>query len=311
MNKICRRFEKDSEEYKTLEYRIMSGQLFQQNAIDKAKGIIAKPMPRYWHDRHSVNLIEDPEEKRFQLSIVADKKPYFMRVIYPTLSRQYNTYVTAANKNAIREFGKSIDELLAIPAEELLPRQRDFIRYYHSRMPVGTGDCVMNKICRRFEQEFDGYLRRHTPNTPFDLSTLKGPIEYSKTEYKNISKLYDSYSSRVRAYMSYTCYERVDEADLTSTLLELQNEFRRACDVACPDTKSLCNIILDICYKKRSTKKFAWDMCGEEIIKNMLEKHDRTLEFPTVDPDGDVYFCGKRFSVKKVRMEEDYGDCAE
>ena len=78
---------------------------------DKAKGIVAKPMPRYWHDRHSVNQIEDPEEKRFQLSIVADKKPYFMRIIYPALARQYNTYIKTANRNARREFGMSIEEL--------------------------------------------------------------------------------------------------------------------------------------------------------------------------------------------------------
>lgn len=52
-------FDKDSPEYKELDYRIKCGQLFQQNAIDKAKGIIAKPMPKEWHDRHSVNTIED------------------------------------------------------------------------------------------------------------------------------------------------------------------------------------------------------------------------------------------------------------
>ena len=57
-------FEKGSKEYQELDYRIKCGQLFQQNAIDKAKGIIAKPMPREWHDRHSENKIEDPEKRR-------------------------------------------------------------------------------------------------------------------------------------------------------------------------------------------------------------------------------------------------------
>lgn len=33
MFEVQSHFEKDSEEYKTLEYRIMSGQLFQQNAM--------------------------------------------------------------------------------------------------------------------------------------------------------------------------------------------------------------------------------------------------------------------------------------
>ena len=38
-----------SKEYDVLSYRIMCGQLYQQNTIDRAKGIIAKPMPEYWY----------------------------------------------------------------------------------------------------------------------------------------------------------------------------------------------------------------------------------------------------------------------
>ena len=46
MFEVQARYPENSEEYKILDYRIKCGQLFQQNAIDKAKGIIAKPMPR-------------------------------------------------------------------------------------------------------------------------------------------------------------------------------------------------------------------------------------------------------------------------
>ena len=218
MFEVQSHFAKDSEEYKTLEYRIMSGQLFQQNAIDKAKGIVAKPMPRYWHDRHSVNLIEDPEERRFQLSIVADKKPYFMRIVYPALSRQYNTYIKTTNKNARREFGMSVEELEQIHESDRTERQSDFIRYYYNRMPVGIGDCVMNKICRRFEQEFDGYLRRRAPEEPFDYSVMKSGAEYTKTEFKNVLKLYEGYRKRAKQYIVYTSYEHVDEDQYTSML---------------------------------------------------------------------------------------------
>ncbi len=55
-------------------------------------------MPREWHDRHSVNLIEDTDTRRFYLKLVADKKPYFMRLIYPALMKQYNTYIKNTNK---------------------------------------------------------------------------------------------------------------------------------------------------------------------------------------------------------------------
>ena len=60
---------------------------------DKAKGIVCKPMPRDWHDKHAVNKIESTAQRDFFRSIVASRKPYFMRYIYPSLMKEYNTYI--------------------------------------------------------------------------------------------------------------------------------------------------------------------------------------------------------------------------
>ena len=74
-------------------------------------------MPRSWHDRHAANTIEVDEIRRFYNRIVADKKPYFMIYIYPSLMKQYNTYIKNTNKNALREFRLSVDELEALPED--------------------------------------------------------------------------------------------------------------------------------------------------------------------------------------------------
>ncbi len=297
-------FQKGSKEYEELDYRIKCGQLFQQNAIDKAKGIIAKPMPREWHDRHSVNMIEDAETRRFYQKLVADKKPYFMRIIYPALMKQYNTYIKNTNKNAMREFQMTVDELMEIPASEQTERQKDFIRYYHSRMPVGNNDCVMNRICRRFEREFDGYLGRHNADTEFDYTIMKSDAEYSRSQFNAISKLYESYNKRLRNYAVFASYERVDEYDTFSRMLEMRNEFIQECTKECPDRFALCNIVLDICYQKSSTKRFAWEMCGDEIIQNLLNRNGGIISYPTLDVDGDITFGGNRFTVMKYGLEE-------
>lgn len=311
MFEVQSHFNKESEEYKVLEYRIMSGQLFQQNAIDKTKGIVANPMPKYWHDRHSVNLIEDLDERRFQLSIVADKKPYFMRLIYPTLSRQYNTYVKTTNKNARREFGLSIEELELIPESERTERQNDFLRYYYTRMPVGIGDCVMNKICRRFEREFDGYLKRQTASTQFDFSIMKNGLGYSKDEFKAISNLYDSYRKRLQQFILFTSYERVDEYEAAAYTEELRNEFVQGCDYICPNHEIQCNILVDLCYPKSYSKKFAWEMCGDQIILNLLKSNGMTIAYPTADENGVIEFKGKRFTAATKQLEVAYVDNIE
>lgn len=306
MFEVRSQFKPETKEYKTLSYRIQCGQLFQQNAIDKAKGIICKPMPRSWHDRHAANKIENDTKREFYRSIVADKKPYFMRYIYPALMKQYNTYIKNTNKNALREFQMTVDELNQMPSCKLTDRQSDFLRYYRYRMPVGTGDCVMNKICRRFENEFDGYIGKHNSEVKFDYRFMKNSSDYSYAQYNSIKKLYEDYNHRLRNYMVFASYERIDDFDSMVGLGVINDEFKKECDIICPNRDTLCNIILDICYMRSSTKRFAWNMCGADIIHNLLSINDNTISFPTLDKYGDIEYCCNRFSVKskKVEVEE-------
>lgn len=259
-------------------------------------------MPKEWYDRHSANAIDDPVKRKFYQSIVADKKPYFMRIIYPALMRQYNTYIKNTNKNAMREFHMTIDELMAIPEERRTDRQREFLYYYNLKMPVGVHDCVMNRICRMFEKAFDGYLGRRNVNTYFDYTILKSSAEYTQSQYNAVLKLYDAYNRRLRNYAVFANYERIDEYESFSRMEEMRTEFEQDCDEACPNRSALCNIVLDICYRKSSTKRFAWEMCGDEIIHNLLVNNDNIISFPVIDPSGDIIFCGERFSLRQKKI---------
>ena len=303
MFEVRSHFNPESKEYKELSYRIRCGQLYQQNAIDKAKGIICKPMPKSWHDRHTVNKIEDDDTKRFYRSIVADKKPYFMRYIYPSLMKQYNTYIKNTNRNALREFQMTVDEMMSMPFENLSERQRDFLRYYSYRMPVGVGNCIMNKICRRFEQEFDGHIGRHNASVKFDYTIMKSGNEYSTSQFYAVKRLYEDYNKRLQNYMVFADYERVDECDSIFEISTMNSDFRRECSSVCPNEQTLCDIILDICYSKNSTKKFAWSMCGETIINNLLSKNNFAISFPVIDANGDISYSGEQYSLKTKTIE--------
>ena len=302
MFEVQSHFDKDSAEYGELEYRIRCGQLYQQNVIDKAKGIIAKPMPRAWHDRHAANQIEDDEKRRFYRDIVADKKPYFMRYIYPDLMRQYRTYAKNTGRSAMREFQQTVEELMRTPYDELTERQQDFLYYYRVRMPVGTGDCVMNKICRKFEDAFDGFVGRASRESGFDYTIMKSGSAYTYNQKLAIQRLYDEFNQRMRSYAIFSKLERVDSDDAASTAYGLREEFRRSCEAICQNERTLCDILLDICYRKSSTKKFVWDMCAQTIVQNLLEKNGWEVSVPTEDKDGTIEYCGLHFSVKKKRI---------
>ncbi len=303
MYEVRARYEVGSREYEVLSYRIKCGQLFQQNSIDKAKGIVCKPMPKYWHDRYAANKLEDDEQRQFCRKIVADKKPYFMRYIYPQLMKQYNTYIKNTNKNAMREFQMTVDELLALEPDKLTDRQAEFLKYYHSRMPVGTAPCVMNRICKRFEEEFDGYIKRHNAKASFDYSIMKISADYTPSQFRDVTRLYEEYMDRMKHYMMFTEYERVDECELASTVSAMSEEFQHKCLTVCQNSSILCDIILDLCYTKSSSKKFAWSICGSDIINNLLELNNRTVNYPTLSEDGDIYYGGNRFTIMQKVIE--------
>lgn len=296
-------YEPDSEEYKVLDYRIKCGQLYQQNSIDKAKGIIAKPMPKDWYDR-SVNRItddlseEEVQRRKFNLRVLADKKPYFMRYIYPNLMSQYNTYIKNTDKKCMREFRQTIEELMTKSPEELTQEEAEFIDYYIQRMPVGMHHCVMNKICIRFEEEFDNYFLKNISEEEFDYSIMKSGQEYTTTQYNAIAKLYEQYTKRLQEYMQFSKRERIDEDESATKRSLMIRDFKVECERVCSNAAQLCDIILDLCYSRSGSKQFCWDICSEEIIDNLLKNNDNTIYFPVQDEYGDIEFCGKRFSLE-------------
>lgn len=312
-------FEKGSPEYEELSYRIMCGQLYQQNTIDRAKGIIAKPMPKYWYNR-AANLPNDEDDdetatkKEFNLRIVADKKPYFMIYVYPDLRKQYKDYVKNVNAKCFRISRCSIDELYA--KQNRTKEEDSLIEYYERFMPVGKNPCVINRICWLFENEFDGYLSQKIEQPTFDYTILKSDVEYSQYAYKKVKSIYDDYVKRVAKYITESRKKR--RRDGFETYLMDRNtfveEFRRECEIACSNEKELCNIVLDLCYTKETSKQFAWDVCGDTIIQNLLEKNNNLIHYPMrtdFSSKYDFVYRGIPFVMAKQQIGVDDSDYIE
>lgn len=299
-------YQPGSQEYEVLSYRIMCGQHYQQCAIDKIKGIVAKPMPKEWYNRDANKIQEDDalEEiarKKFNNKIVADKKPYFMRYIYPDLMIKYNTYIRNADRKTLRQFGMSVKELQH--KKNKTPEEKEFLRYYEIKLPISDHPCVQNKICKRFEQEFDGYLKQNPPLVDFDFTMLKTDLPYSRTQYKAISDLKLQYQKKVQDFVTDAYYRRIDPDDAAVGRAMLLRNFRQRCAEICSNEEQLCNIVLDMCYKNNKSKQFAWDICGTQIIENLLNKKDRKLHFPVMDENGSIEFGGKRFRIETTEIE--------
>lgn len=276
-------FPKDSKEYQTLSYRIMCGQLYQQNAIDKAKGIIAKSMPKYWYDKTLLRPMETDSEdelaaKEFNARIAADKKPYFMKYVYPDLMAEYNKYIKDTDKKCIREFKMHMAEL--IQKENKTVDEQNFVDYYEKLMPVGNNPCVVNRICRIFEEHFKDFLKLRCKSSDFDYQILKSGLDYNKNDYNKIAKIYENYTEETRIFNQFIKAERTEKDEAALNRLIMLNQFKSECEKICPNAKELCDIILDLTYKTSKSKQFAWDICSDTIIDNLLKKNGNIIHYP-------------------------------
>lgn len=302
-------YNKDSEEYKMLDYRIKCGQHFQQNSIDKAKGIIAKPMPKYWYDKAACSkLPEDTEEQRhfkeLCLKIVAENKPYFMKYVYPDLMTKYNKYLKDTNSKCIRQFKMPIIDLIQKP-DKTIP-EKEFVEYYEKLMPVGNNPCTVNKIAWLFEDIFESYLPKYSKRKEFDPSILKSGVEYSKKIYQKIVKIKSEYDASVKYYQQLANKQRLDKDEVSLNRNLMLLKFKTECEEICSNKNELCDIVIDLCYSSSKSKQFAWDICGDVIIENLLAKNNNTINYPVlVKTNGEFEYGGEQFIICQKQFRED------
>lgn len=289
----------ESREYSETMNRIRRCQKLQQDSIDRAKGIKAMEMPKSWY-KYNANLTtneagEETDRDEFGLSILADKSPYFMIYRYDQLKKEYDDYVKAAKMNCLNRFGIDLDSL--IKRSDKTSEQEEFLFYYKAMLPVTVGDSIMNRICRMIENEF-GRSRKQTK--AFDYSILKSGAVYSHYAYQEISHLYEEYQYAVSAYEQQPDYY-IGEKNHRQLF---KQRFRQLALELCSNEEELCNIVIDLVYSSKRSKQFAWDIAGETIIQNLRKRSGYRLKVPIFDPQGDIWFAGKSFSLITKKCTE-------
>lgn len=260
-------------------------------------------MPKNWYDKGAI--LKDGVTEQAKINCIVDRKPYFMTYIYSPLKKQYNTYVSNTKKKAMREFRKELADLLNSDPASLTKDEQEFVRYYYLRMPVGGSDCTMNRICRYVEKEFDGYVTKNKPPVKFDYTVMKRGCKYSQRQHKSLERLYHEYNKRLQGFMQYIKTERVDDEAKIAWRYILDSEFKASCCALSSNRFQLCDILLDICYRKEGSKAFVWAMCADEIVENLLDKNGGKIYYPVEDEEGDIEFSGRRFKVEEKMIGDE------
>ena len=291
-------FDPNSEEYKRLTYRISTMMNYQQNAIDRIKGVVARPVPKEWlnsrmfkiEDGDSDDIIRD---KEINSRIAAEIKPWFFIYRYSQLKSELDKYMKSVKSNCKIRFGKSLDDLYNV--ENKTEEEESFIYNYEKYLPVSRSPGTMNRICWRIEEEFE--TTNVLPDVEFDCSILKTDAPYTEDEYNAINELYDEYNNNMQLFLKRKNQNELGDDEVGFDVVHLKDIFIDECTKVCPNTEVLSNIVIDLCYTSNKNKTFAWDVIGEQIFNNVLKNNGNIIKYPIKDDNGDIDFCGNKFSL--------------
>lgn len=318
MYDVLSTLEKGSKEYNELIKRIICGQALQQESIDKIKGIKAKEMPKEWYNYkenkvkidENGEIIDDEEtlkKKEFNIKLMVNKKPYFFIYNYDNLRVKYNAFIKGVKNNSLIRFGKPLKDIIDNP---ITKDEQIFVKSIKYKNPVFEYPSTMNKICWSIEKEFKDIKLKINNDDKFSVNIYKTKKRYSKDLYNDILELYEQYRRCQKYNLNYknismdNTYIGEDSMDYNSNKALFVNTFKTEAEKICPNQEDLCNIVIDIAYSNKNSRQFAWDICGNQIIKNLLSKNNNTFNYPVKDNNGDISWNGEKYSMVKMEVED-------
>lgn len=298
MISLREQFDSDSEEYKRLTYRISTMMNYQQNAIDRIKGVVARPVPKEWLNPRMFKVEDGDDEttirdKQINANIAAEIKPWFFIYRYSQLKSELDRYMKSVKSNCKIRFGKSLDDLYS--SEDKSEEEKAFIYNYEKYMPVSRAPGTMNRICWRIEEEFKN--TDVLPDIEFNYSILKSDKQYTQEEYDGIKQLYDEYNKGMQLFLKKQKQNDFGDDEVGFDIVHLKDIFIDECAKICPNVEVLSNIVVDLCYTSNKNKTFAWDVVGEQLFENVLKNNGYIIQYPVKDDNGDIEFGGQKFSL--------------
>ena len=302
-------FQKDSQKEQrdelTLRIKLLREIVGQE--IDRIKGTAAPELPKEWKKKVYINDNDTDAvkaDKYKQRSMVIDKKPYFFRYLYPELNQQFKHYEDSYNVEARSQYGIKLKKLLVKPNKT--EDEMNLIRRYQKYSPLITAPCIMNLLCKEFENvDFDINFNKGAVSM---LPTYEDKFEIDTEKLALMKELYRKFSSRkqvksLESMFDGTILPTDDEYDeLRFNAVDLiRDEIRQQLtnsEISGEEVLFYCNV-LSKSYKQFNWD-FAWDILGDSIVD--LIPRGR-VEVPVKNEAGFEYL-GDRYILAPITEEE-------
>ena len=295
-------YEVGSPEYEELSRRLKLCCINQNLQIDAAKGLKIKPFPRQWTSYQKINEEDSEEEKsrkEFENKLMIEKRPEFMRFLYPKYNREFKDFDSDFNLYSMIKFGKKVEEIRA--SDEKTEEEMSLLDYYDKKNPLLQTNGVMNRVCRYMQEQLKGINKksRITPSAEIFDILYREDIQLNDEQMEQLIEKYHEYdefkktkqlkSSEFSTYEQYYKYVRNNCLETISSNIQ-----------------ELANAAVYICYKKfpNKAKDFCWDVFGVGIVENLKERKPYA-NIPVLDDNGEIEYLGQQYSIKETSVKND------
>ena len=297
-------FEKDSKEYNTIMHRLKECRVAQGNEIDKAKGLIVKDFPKHWTEWQNPNKPNEQftkEEIELNNKLLIEKRPYFMRYLYPKYNQEYQLHNKKYEYLCYRLFGIHIEELLSL--KNKTEEQQKLADNYNKFNPLLETNCVMNNICRYMEKEVKEIkvnIKKASPDYIFNI--LYNPKKsITETEIEEMDKVYKKY---IKSQSSKRVIQIPDSEEIIKPPEEItMNKLGYISE----DIQKLANLAVYVNYVKypNANKNFCWKIFSDGIMFNIYDNSRNKFTIPLEDSEGDIKYMGSKYKNKEVKLNLD------
>jgi hypothetical protein len=274
-------FDENSKEYELIRNRIIVCRKLQGNEIDKTKGLVVEKPPE-WSIWVSGNDLHN--------SILTDKRPFWMRYLYPHKMKEWTSYHRNYNLYCYAKWNTSIDVLLH-SYDVLNKEQEKIVSKFRKFSPLVLGSTsIMEKISEHMIESVKE-LKLNIKNSGFDYSIYKDEkISYDKKLVEPMKKIIKKYN-KLKKDLFFS-----GEYDNISQIIEVikGDVFSISSDLG-----ELTNLALDLCYGGKMNQEFVHHIFEDGILYN-LKRKNKVANIPILNDNGDIELANRRYQMVEI-----------
>jgi hypothetical protein len=291
-------YPEDSEEYKILNNRYKYIRVAQGLELDKQKGLIIPEFPSWW------TKIEK-SMSQFEKSITVTKRPYFFRYLYDYMNKRYNEEFLAFDNISRTIYDIGIKELMLL--ERPTKDQKDLIETYKKKSFFIDNNSIMNRVSHYMEDKIKEMSKeRREISKNFDYKKILSRLDYkpNKNDLEKMTLLFKEYKSLKRALRENLLdYGEENYSNLDQIKSHIN---KRAYSTISSNSEELGNLAIWLCYKVlgETSRKFAWDCFGEEIVGNIKNrKKEKSVRVPIKNKNGSFDYLFSKYGIYLMSIE--------